>query len=582
MKKILPKLFVLAAAGTLLCCSDDSSTSASNESANNAYSDTLVVFDTLKTTDTLLQFDTISKFDTIFSIDTVTQTKKITKIDTIVKVDTITVTKTKLDTLYDSIYVMKALNDSTLDSIYAKIKEIADSTTQAKHDTITTVKTDHDTVFVMETISDSTLDTMYAKIKDIVDTSLANKTITDTVEKTIEKTDTLVKTENLHYLEAIKAIAWPEGKVYTIGHQSPDADAVFSAIAYAALMDSLGYDVEARMTAKPNFVTSFIADLWGITLPEILDDATDKNLILVDHSEYVQSVKGANKARIVQVIDHHGIGSVTESNMVFSKILPVGSTCTIVYTTFKEVGVTIDANMAKILLAGIIDDTRDLKKSTTTEMDKAAYEALAEISGLGDDLKDNAEDILGANRYHEGMSATEIYTDDVKKYESKLGCDEESMKDIQYSIGSIDWYEDSTLTSDENYENFNTFAIEILGVMKTYLNENNLTYAFSKLDKHVIDTEDEDGFSKEGTYILYYGEGSEGLVTEAFQKSEDLVKLLNKANENEEGENHEFEIIGRLIAPDEGGIVKTNSDMNRKKVVQPRIEASLNYTCVAP
>ena len=40
---------------------------------------------------------------------------------------------------------------------------------------------------------------------------------------------------------------WGEGTTYVIGHKTPDADAVFSAIAYADLMKTLGYKCEARI-----------------------------------------------------------------------------------------------------------------------------------------------------------------------------------------------------------------------------------------------------------------------------------------------------------------------------------------------
>lgn len=103
------------------------------------------------------------------------------------------------------------------------------------------------------------------------------------------------------YRDALKALDWGEGAV-VIGHKSPDGDSVMSALAYAKLMQSLGYKAEAKMAGKPNNETLFVAKVLGIELPENLPSVSscslaDRNcgparLILVDHSDYAGRRRG--------------------------------------------------------------------------------------------------------------------------------------------------------------------------------------------------------------------------------------------------------------------------------------------------
>lgn len=54
-----------------------------------------------------------------------------------------------------------------------------------------------------------------------------------------------------NFSEALAALDWGEGTTtYVIGHKSPDTDAVCSAIAYAYLMNALGYSCEPRVAGR--------------------------------------------------------------------------------------------------------------------------------------------------------------------------------------------------------------------------------------------------------------------------------------------------------------------------------------------
>ena len=105
-------------------------------------------------------------------------------------------------------------------------------------------------------------------------------------------------------------------------------------------------------------------------------------LILVDHNELSQSVPGAEDLEILEVIDHHKLGNSPSSNPIPFITAPVGSTCTIVAALYAEHGVAPTAEVASLLLAGILSDTVILKSPTTTQRDRDAVARLAERAGL--------------------------------------------------------------------------------------------------------------------------------------------------------------------------------------------------------
>lgn len=105
-------------------------------------------------------------------------------------------------------------------------------------------------------------------------------------------------------------------------------------------------------------------------------------LILVDHNELSQSVPGAEDLEILEVVDHHKLGNPPTSNPIPFITAPVGSTCTIVASLYEEHRVTPAADVAALLLAGILSDTVILKSPTTTGKDRDAVSRLAALAGL--------------------------------------------------------------------------------------------------------------------------------------------------------------------------------------------------------
>ena len=110
--------------------------------------------------------------------------------------------------------------------------------------------------------------------------------------------------------------------------------------------------------------------------------APKNNVILVDHNEVKQSIRGIETANIVEIIDHHRLDAIKTELPIFIDAEPVGSTCTIVYRSYIREGITPDSETARLLLAGIVSDTLILRSPTTTPVDTASALELAGLVGV--------------------------------------------------------------------------------------------------------------------------------------------------------------------------------------------------------
>ena len=79
-----------------------------------------------------------------------------------------------------------------------------------------------------------------------------------------------------------------------------------------------------------------------------------KQLILVDHNEKSQAVDGIDQAEVLEIIDHHRIGSLETEGPVYFRNVPVGCTCTIIYQLYQETGVEIEDSTAGLMLSAIL------------------------------------------------------------------------------------------------------------------------------------------------------------------------------------------------------------------------------------
>lgn len=141
-----------------------------------------------------------------------------------------------------------------------------------------------------------------------------------------------------------------------------------------------------------------------------------KKVILVDHNEVKQSVDGLNEADILEIVDHHAIGNVTTAVPISCRTTILGSTNSLIYTLFKEANVEIPADIAGVMLSGILSDTLILKSPTTTDLDRKIAEELAGLAGL--DFEKYGMEMLKAGSSLEGMSVQDVLFSDYKEFET--------------------------------------------------------------------------------------------------------------------------------------------------------------------
>ena len=138
-------------------------------------------------------------------------------------------------------------------------------------------------------------------------------------------------------------------------------------------------------------------------------------VILVDHNTVSQSVDGLNEAEIIEIVDHHNLGDIITTTPINIRAMAVGATNTIIYSMYKESNIEIPADIAGIMLSGILSDTLCLKSPTTTEIDKATANKLAKIAGV--DINKYGIELLESGVSIAGLKADDIIFKDCKEYE---------------------------------------------------------------------------------------------------------------------------------------------------------------------
>ena len=142
--------------------------------------------------------------------------------------------------------------------------------------------------------------------------------------------------------------------------------------------------------------------------------ATGKQIILVDHNEKSQAVRGMETADILEIIDHHRLGTVETMSPVFFRNQPLGCTATIIYQMYQENQITIERTIAGLLCSAIISDTLLFRSPTCTPVDKVAAEELAELAGI--DLEEYAKKMFSAASDLKGKSDEDIFYQDFKRF----------------------------------------------------------------------------------------------------------------------------------------------------------------------
>jgi manganese-dependent inorganic pyrophosphatase len=157
----------------------------------------------------------------------------------------------------------------------------------------------------------------------------------------------------------------------------------------------------------------------GLVTRSDLVDPRPRRVLLVDHAEHAQSVPGVEQAEIVEILDHHHVGSIETKIPVTATFDPVGATATLVIERFRQDGMEPSPSSAMLLLGAILSDTVILHSPTTTERDRVAVEYLervvaVEATELGREMFERTSDVTG-------LPAEEILARDVKEYEVGRG-----------------------------------------------------------------------------------------------------------------------------------------------------------------
>ena len=216
-----------------------------------------------------------------------------------------------------------------------------------------------------------------------------------------------------------------------------------------------------------------------------------KRLILVDHNEESQAVDGIEFAEILEIIDHHRLGSLETMSPVFFRNQPLGCTATIMYQMYRERGVKIPRKIAGLLCAAIISDTLMFRSPTCTAVDKAAAEALAEIAEI--EIEELAIDMFSAGSNLGSRTAQEIFYQDFKRF---------SVNGVEFAVGQI---------NSMNAIELGEIREKLFPYLEEAYKEIGLNMIFFMLTNIV----------KATTELLCYGPNSDSLVREAFQLPED-------------------------------------------------------------
>ena len=287
------------------------------------------------------------------------------------------------------------------------------------------------------------------------------------------------------YLQLLRKTDYGEEATCVIGHKSPDPDAIGSAIALAELLNANGIRAVPAAAERIDKESAYALQALGLDPPLILDDAQDKQFFLVDHCSYAQAIDHMAQARIVGILDHHGMGDVKSPEVIPVLSMPVGATGSLVCLCFQVCGTEISSGAARAMLMGILSDTRNMTYNVT-DLDREAYETLLPIAGI-EDADALYEGMKNAKTTYDEMTTEEIFYTKYKEYTAGR---------YRFGIGFV-------------YATPETIA-EVSAEMKQYMQE---IYPQSKQD-YLFCMVSDDG----STWLSWVGEGSEDLVRESYEE----------------------------------------------------------------
>lgn len=219
--------------------------------------------------------------------------------------------------------------------------------------------------------------------------------------------------------------------------------------------------------------------------------AEKKKVILVDHNDTAQAVDDILDADVIEIVDHHRIGTIQTMQPIVFNNQPVGCTATILYQMYVEKGIEISTSIAGLLLAAIISDTLMFRSPTCTVQDKMAAGALALIASI--DIESFAEEMFNAGSDLKDKSPAEIFYQDYKKI---------TLSGICFGVGQI-----SSMSADE----LEVIKSRVMPLLEGECGKNGVQMVFFLLTN----------IKESSSEMLYAGEGARELIEDAFPGSEE-------------------------------------------------------------
>ena len=217
-------------------------------------------------------------------------------------------------------------------------------------------------------------------------------------------------------------------------------------------------------------------------------DMHRKKVVLVDHNEKDQAVDNIDKAEIMEIIDHHKLGTLQTMQPISFRNQPVGCTGTIMYQMYGEQKLEIPSKIAGLLCAAIISDTLMFRSPTCTLQDKMAAGALALIADIS--IEEFAREMFKAGSNLKDKSPEEIFYQDYKKFIAE--------GDVCFGVGQI-----SSMDADELKE----IKERLLPFMVSECGRHGVSRVYFMLTN----------IMEQSTELLFYGEGSEEMAVNAFK-----------------------------------------------------------------
>lgn len=245
-------------------------------------------------------------------------------------------------------------------------------------------------------------------------------------------------------------------------------------------------DVMAKKRHRDFPVISKDGRYLGMLSRRNLLGARGKQVIMVDHNELGQALDGMENAEILEIIDHHRLGTIQTLGPVYFRNQPLGCTSTIVYLMYQENKVEIDPQTAGLMMSAIISDTLLFRSPTCTKTDEMAARALAEIAGV--DIEKYAMEMFSAASDLKQKTDREIFYQDFKTF---------TAGDIHFGVSQV---------SSLNEEELLSLKPRLFHFAKEALGEENLDMAFVMLTNIL----------KQDTLLLAVGHRAETLIQNAF------------------------------------------------------------------